>query len=62
MDERTSKRPTRVAIRVMGVWVRRADALVQAGTMSNAARAVDDLHGDQQRGAAGLSLAAAPCP
>ncbi len=33
---------TRVAVRVMGVWVRRADALLQDGAVANAARAVQD--------------------
>ena len=65
--QRTSGRTTtRVAIRVMGVWVRRADALVQDGALANAARAVDELRAgptrmagtDQRR----LSAAAAPCP
>lgn len=31
---------TRYAVRVMGVWVRRADALLQDGAVANAARAV----------------------
>lgn len=31
---------TRVAVRVMGIWVRRADALLQDGALANAARAV----------------------
>ena len=41
---------TRVAVRVMGVWVRRADALLQDGAVANAARAVhdhDDLASEQ---------------
>jgi len=32
---------TRYAVRVMGVWVRRADALIGNGSLSNAARAVE---------------------
>jgi hypothetical protein len=32
---------TRYAVRVMGVWVRRADALIGDGSLSNAARAVE---------------------
>ena len=31
---------TRYAVRVMGVWVRRADALLQEGALTNAAGAV----------------------
>ncbi len=31
---------TRVAVRVMGVWVRRADALLQDGAVADAARSV----------------------
>jgi hypothetical protein len=33
---------TRYAVRVMGVWVRRADALIGDGSLSNAARAVEN--------------------
>ena len=33
---------TRVAVRVMGIWVRRADALLQDGDVAKAARAVQD--------------------
>ena len=33
---------TRVAVRVMGIWVRRADALLQDGAVAKAARAVQD--------------------
>jgi hypothetical protein len=32
---------TRYAVRVMGVWVRRADAFIGNGSLSNAARAVE---------------------
>ena len=32
---------TRYAVRIMGVWVRRADALIGDGSLSNAARAVE---------------------
>jgi hypothetical protein len=32
---------TRYAVRVMGVWVRRADAFIANGSLSNAARAVE---------------------
>ena len=39
---------TRYAVRVMGVWVRRADALLHEGALGNAASAV---HDEQQRSA-----------
>jgi hypothetical protein len=32
---------TRYAVRVMGVWVRRADAFIGNGSLCNAARAVE---------------------
>jgi hypothetical protein len=33
---------THQALRIMGVWVRRADALLADGAVANAARAVQD--------------------
>ena len=39
---------TRVAVRVMGIWVRRADALLQDGALANAARAVQERNATTQ--------------
>ena len=39
---------TSQAVRLMGVWARRADAVLNAGAVANAARAVDD---ERQRSA-----------
>lgn len=54
---------TRVAVRVMGVWVRRADALLQDRAVANAARAVQDQD-DRATGnavaLAGVSLSRLP--
>ena len=49
---------TRVAVRVMGVWVRRADALLQDGAVANAARAVQDQDARANEQAAALAAVA----
>jgi len=55
---------TRYAVRVMGVWVRRADAFIGNGSLSNAARAVEmertrSLHAEQELAALDLRRPAA---
>jgi hypothetical protein len=55
---------TRYAVRVMGVWVRRADAFIGNGSLSNAARAVElertrSLHAAQELAALDLRRPAA---
>lgn len=51
---------TRYAVRVMGVWVRRADALLQDGAVANAARAISDRHQRLALEAADLAAIDAP--
>jgi len=55
---------TRYAVRVMGVWVRRADAFIGNGSLSNAARAVEmerarSLNAEQELAALDLRRPAA---
>ena len=54
---------TNQALRIMGVWVRRADAVLANGGLANAARAVDDERArlrQEQRDLAALDLADQP--
>jgi hypothetical protein len=56
---------TNQAVRLMGVWVRRADALLTSGAVANAARAVEDERArvaQQERDLAALDLSLAPVP
>lgn len=46
---------TRYAVRVMGLWVRRADALLQDGAVANAGRAVHEQQRNAARQAAELA-------
>lgn len=46
---------TRYAVRVMGRWVRRADALLQNGAVANAGRAVHERQRHAAREAAELA-------
>ncbi|WP_460459072.1 hypothetical protein [Angustibacter peucedani] len=54
---------TSQALRIMGVWVRRADAVLADRALANAARAVEDERArsaSTQRDLAALDLAVAP--
>jgi hypothetical protein len=56
---------TSQALRIMGVWVRRADAVLANGGLANAARAVEDERWRvlrEQADLAKLDLAVAPVP
>jgi hypothetical protein len=46
---------TRYAVRVMGVWVRRADAFIGDGSLSNAARALESERTRARQAAAELA-------
>lgn len=62
---RATSMTTPQALRVMGVWVRRADALLAEGGRSNAARAVAAERARAEateRDLAALDLAQAPLP
>ena len=54
---------TSQALRIMGVWVRRADAVLSEGAIANAARAVEAERGRlarQERELDALDLARSP--
>jgi hypothetical protein len=54
---------TSQALRIMGVWVRRADAVLSEGAIANAARAVEAERGRvarQERELAALNMSRVP--